>query len=62
MNKQDWVSALLFGLICLSPEGAVAYYRARAEEEDDRVRPVRTTRRAEFERVERPIIVELAVL
>ncbi len=62
MNKQDWVSALLLGLICLSPEGAVAYFRARAEEEDERLRPVRAAHRAVSEKVGRPVLVELAVL
>jgi len=62
MNKQDWVSALLLGLICLSPDGAVAYYRARAEEEDKRLLPLRTAHRTASDKVGRPVAVELAVL
>jgi hypothetical protein len=62
MNKQDWVSALLLGLICLSPEGAVAYYRARAEEEDKRLLPVRAAHRVVSDKVGRSAVVELAVL
>ena len=62
MNKQDWVSALLLGLICLSPEGAIAYYRARANEEEGRLVPVRAAHRAVSEKVGRPVAVELAVL
>jgi len=62
MNKQDWVSVLLLGLICLSPEGAIAYYRAKADEEDRRLVPVCAGHRAVSEKVGRPVVVELAVL
>jgi len=62
MNRPDWVSAFLLGLICLSPMGAIAYYNAMAEDEDERLRPVRAAHHTASENVRRPVVVDLAVL
>jgi hypothetical protein len=62
MNRPDWVSALLLGLICLSPMGAIAYYNAIAEGEDERPTPLRAAPRAVSEKLGRPVAVDLAVL
>jgi hypothetical protein len=62
MNKPNWVSAFLLGLICLSPMGAIAYYNAIAEQEDERLRPPHAAHRAVAEKAGRPRVVKLAVL
>lgn len=57
----DW---LLLGLIGMCPMGAIAYYNARAEEEErEHVAPTRAPHHALIsETTPRPAVVRLAVL
>jgi hypothetical protein len=60
-RKWDW---LLFGLICMSPMGAIAYYNARADEEQHaHPAPARAPHHAVIsETTPSPAVVRLAVL
>jgi len=60
-RKWDW---LLFGLICMSPMGAIAYYNARADEEQHQhPAPAPAPRHALIsETTPGPVVVQLAVL
>ncbi len=60
-RKWDW---LLLGLVCMSPMGAIAYYNARAEEEQhEHLAPARAPHHALIsETTPGPVIVQLAVL
>ena len=60
-RKWDW---LLLGLISMSPMGAIAYYNARAEEEQpEYLAPARAPHHALIsETTPGPVVVRLAVL
>ena len=60
-RKWDW---LLLGLVCMSPMGAIAYYNARAEDEQhEHLAPARAPRHAVIsETTPGPVVVPLAVL
>ncbi len=60
-RKWDW---LLVGLINMCPMGAIAYYEARAEEEQhEHLAPARARRHAVIsETTPGPVVVRLAVL